>query len=187
MPAYRFNPPPGWPAPPPEWTPPEGWEPDPTWPPAPDDWEWWTPDEPLIAAPPVVHGRASVAVSVVPPEVYSMEPTVPTARSRVVAPVTASASVPPVVARASIPAAAPAVVPHAGLIGLSGGPGKSLEQENEELRRQLSTLLGFDPAALADEAHWRQQQLRRLRAEEAALRAQIVELQAELREWSNRV
>jgi hypothetical protein len=38
----RFNPPPGWPAAPPGWTPPLGWAPDPAWPPAPADWQFWT-------------------------------------------------------------------------------------------------------------------------------------------------
>ena len=39
--AYRFNPAPGWPAPPEGWMPPEGWQPDPSWPPAPEGWEFW--------------------------------------------------------------------------------------------------------------------------------------------------
>ena len=34
-----FNPPPGWPVPPPGWRPPPGWEPDPEWGPAPEGWE----------------------------------------------------------------------------------------------------------------------------------------------------
>ena len=34
---WRFNPAPGWPAPPPGWSPPEGWQPEPDWPPAPRD------------------------------------------------------------------------------------------------------------------------------------------------------
>lgn len=41
MPAYRFNPPPNWPAPPAGWTPPYGWQPDPSWPPPPAGWELW--------------------------------------------------------------------------------------------------------------------------------------------------
>ena len=43
--AYRFNPPPGWPALLPDWRPPAGWQPDPSWPPAPTDWTWWLPDD----------------------------------------------------------------------------------------------------------------------------------------------
>jgi hypothetical protein len=39
--SYRFNPPPDWPAPPPGWVPPLGWQPDPTWPPAPPGWQCW--------------------------------------------------------------------------------------------------------------------------------------------------
>ena len=41
---WAFNPPPGWPVPPPGWQPREGWKPDPAWPPAPADWEFWKPD-----------------------------------------------------------------------------------------------------------------------------------------------
>lgn len=39
-----FNPPPGWPVPPPGWKPPAGWTADPSWPPAPDGWKLWIPD-----------------------------------------------------------------------------------------------------------------------------------------------
>ncbi len=38
-----FNPPPGWPKPPPAWKPPKGWTPDPTWPDPPDGWQLWVP------------------------------------------------------------------------------------------------------------------------------------------------
>jgi RsiW-degrading membrane proteinase PrsW (M82 family) len=41
---WVFNPPPGWPVPPPGWQPPEGWQPDPSWPPAPSGWEFWQPE-----------------------------------------------------------------------------------------------------------------------------------------------
>lgn len=40
----RFNPPPGWPAPPSGWQPPAGWTPDPSWPHPPEGWELWVPD-----------------------------------------------------------------------------------------------------------------------------------------------
>lgn len=36
-----FNPPPGWPKPPPKWEPPAGWTPDPSWPPPPEGWQLW--------------------------------------------------------------------------------------------------------------------------------------------------
>lgn len=36
-----FNPPPGWPKPPPNWTPPLGWCPEPDWPDPPVGWELW--------------------------------------------------------------------------------------------------------------------------------------------------
>jgi hypothetical protein len=43
-PALRFNPPPGWPATKPGWSPPPGWQPDPSWPQAPQGWQFWVPD-----------------------------------------------------------------------------------------------------------------------------------------------
>jgi len=36
----RFNPPPGWPVPPPGWVPEATWTPDPSWPPAPPGWQF---------------------------------------------------------------------------------------------------------------------------------------------------
>lgn len=47
----RYNPPPNWPAPPPGWTPKEGWSPDPSWPPAPDGWQFWIDESRLADAP----------------------------------------------------------------------------------------------------------------------------------------
>jgi len=41
---WLFNPPPGWPAAPPGWRPPEGWYPDPNLPAAPIGWQWWLPN-----------------------------------------------------------------------------------------------------------------------------------------------
>jgi hypothetical protein len=63
--AWRFNPPPGWPAPPQGWTPPNGWTPDPSWPPAPDGWQFWVQEAepPPTAAP--QRSRAGVVVAVV--------------------------------------------------------------------------------------------------------------------------
>ena len=49
--AVRFNAPPGWPAPPPSWTPTDGWMPDPGWPTPPADWEFWTVVERRAVAP----------------------------------------------------------------------------------------------------------------------------------------
>lgn len=37
----RFNPPLGWPVPPPGWQPDAAWRPDPMWPPAPPGWQFW--------------------------------------------------------------------------------------------------------------------------------------------------
>jgi hypothetical protein len=43
--ALRFNPPPGWPAPPEGFVPGPGWQPDPGWPSAPPGWQFWVPDD----------------------------------------------------------------------------------------------------------------------------------------------
>jgi len=43
--ALRFNPPPNWPAPPPDFVPPPRWQPDPAWPPPPAGWQLWVPDD----------------------------------------------------------------------------------------------------------------------------------------------
>lgn len=51
MDGFVFNPPTGWPTPPPGWKPPDGWQPDPSWPPAPAGWSFWTP-VPGAAPPP---------------------------------------------------------------------------------------------------------------------------------------
>ena len=37
----QFNPPPGWPDPPPAWRPHPGWQPDPAWPEPPEGWLFW--------------------------------------------------------------------------------------------------------------------------------------------------
>lgn len=47
----RFNPPPGWPAPPAGFTPPPGWQPDPSWPPPPPGWQLWAEDDAAPAGP----------------------------------------------------------------------------------------------------------------------------------------
>src|ERR1700742_2405447 len=57
----RFNPPPNWPAPPPDWSPPRGWRPNPSWGPPPPDWQWWVPGQP--AADPVPAGGTEAGAS----------------------------------------------------------------------------------------------------------------------------
>jgi uncharacterized small protein (DUF1192 family) len=47
-----FNPPPGWPKPPPNWRPPKGWTPDPSWLAPPDGWQLWLPQENQLSATP---------------------------------------------------------------------------------------------------------------------------------------
>jgi len=127
VPTYRFNVPPGWPAPPPGWAPPEGWEPDPSWPPAPPGWQWWS------AEPPAVHGRAAVPLS------------------------------------------APGGIPGGFLAGR-----RRLEEENEELRRRLTTLLGMDPAAVSAEAARLREEVQHLRAEQLIASTQLATLRADL-------
>lgn len=46
MPESRFNPAPGWPAPPEGWSPPADWTPPADWPEAPEGWNFWLPAEP---------------------------------------------------------------------------------------------------------------------------------------------
>ncbi|MEB3052340.1 hypothetical protein KV112_21850 [Mycolicibacter sp. MYC123] len=41
----RFNAPPGWEVPTPDWVPDAGWAPDPSWPPAPPSWNFFVDDE----------------------------------------------------------------------------------------------------------------------------------------------
>lgn len=48
--SLQFNPPPNWPAPPPGWTPPEGWQPDPSWGPPPPGWNLWV-EQPTYGLP----------------------------------------------------------------------------------------------------------------------------------------
>jgi len=51
--AFQFNPPPGWPAPPPGFVPPPGWRGDPSWPPPPAGWVYWIPEGAPLARPPL--------------------------------------------------------------------------------------------------------------------------------------
>ena len=37
----QWQAPPGWPQPPPGWSPWSGWQPDPSWPSPPPGWQWW--------------------------------------------------------------------------------------------------------------------------------------------------
>jgi hypothetical protein len=62
--SFRFNPPPNWPAPPPGWTPPQGWMPDPSWPAPPYGWPLWTEDP---GAPGATAGADAVHTNTVRP------------------------------------------------------------------------------------------------------------------------
>jgi hypothetical protein len=59
----KFNPPPGWPLPPPGWQPGANWQPDPLWPAPPVGWPFWI-DEPTATELPqsgqAVQARAAV-------------------------------------------------------------------------------------------------------------------------------
>jgi hypothetical protein len=105
---------------------------------------------------------------------------VPVVHGRASAP-TPATLVPPVT---PAPAPAPAVVitpdvPRSKPSGLFGGK-RRLEEENEDLRRQLTALLGLDPSAVTAEAARMRGQVQQLRAEQAAVEARLAALRAEL-------
>lgn len=103
---YRFNPAPGWPAPPPGWVPPQGWVPDASWPPAPAGWTFWV-EVPEPAAAPLVGPGAPVGGAGFPP---------PPAHLPAAAAAPASAGVAP----AAAPLRAPAPLAH---VPAPAGPG----------------------------------------------------------------
>jgi len=78
------------------------------------------------------------------------------------------------------PVHSPAKFSGAGLGGLFGGSKKRLEEENEDLRRQITRLMGMDAAAVAAEAAATQAELSRLRDEYQTITAQLVQVKAEL-------
>lgn len=63
-PGLIFNPPPGWPQPPPNWKPSKGWTPDPDWPPPPDGWQLWIPQMESASAETEEVARAPEASSI---------------------------------------------------------------------------------------------------------------------------
>jgi hypothetical protein len=69
--------------------------------------------------------------------------------------------------------------PHGRTGGLFGGR-RRLEEENEDLRRQVTALLGMDPAAVASEVARLTDQVKRLRAEQADAETRLALLHAEL-------
>lgn len=62
----RWNPPPGWPTPPPDWQPTPGWEPDPAWPPPPPGWQFWVNTRPPTEPASVILAVAGGAVAISP-------------------------------------------------------------------------------------------------------------------------
>ena len=54
--AVRFNPAPGWPAPPPGQSPQPGWQPDASWPQPPKGWRLWTPVTAVVPSPSAADG-----------------------------------------------------------------------------------------------------------------------------------
>ncbi|WP_326551875.1 DUF4041 domain-containing protein [Micromonospora sp. NBC_01813] len=201
MSTYRFNTPPGWPVPPPQWVPPAGWKPDPTWPAAPLGWNWWIPAEtptgqtkdmplagPSAAHPPVIPGPATTTAT--PAYIDHSASVEYPARAGLSTYAGRVAAEPPVVVPPAAIVAVPSVstgtgpniirpVQRSGRGGLFGGK-KQLEEENEELRRQLTTLLGLDPTAVANEASALQTQVQQLQAEQRMLHGQLARLRAEL-------
>ncbi|WP_245666067.1 DUF4041 domain-containing protein [Actinoplanes subtropicus] len=107
---------------------------------------------------PVIAGRASVQAPAPPPAAVPLVP----------APL---APAPPV---------AVATEPSHGRTGGLPGGRRRLEEENEDLRQQLTTLPGMDPASIAAEAARLSDQVRRLREEQADVETQLALLRAEL-------
>jgi hypothetical protein len=58
-------------------------------------------------------------------------------------------------------------------IGSSGAGKRRLEEENEQLRLQMTSLLGLDPAALTAEAARLHEHLQNLRAEQTSVETQL--------------
>ncbi|MET0423086.1 MAG: hypothetical protein ABW046_04390 [Actinoplanes sp.] len=59
-------------------------------------------------------------------------------------------------------------------------PRPSIQEENEELRRQLAMLLGMDPVAVAGEVAVLRDRVQQLRREHAEAEAELLRLRAEL-------
>lgn len=153
---YRFNPPPGWPAPPHGWTPPPGWQPDPAWPVPPAGWELWLPEAQVDPAYHNAWWTGSRA--------ESTAVTIP-----VIAP-TPTAIVPEFPAPPAMPPTAPPAVPSADFVlpapapeGAFGPPAGEAS-ELEALRAWVARTQGMD-ALQAQDA------VRRLREEVAEARA----------------
>lgn len=149
----RFNPPPGWPVPPPGWTPPPGWVPDPSLPPAPAGWQWWVPSGP-------VPGPAMAPAAAGLPVPGRAAPSTPVATV--------------------VPAPGYPAVPASTGGGLFGRGKRQLEEENHQLRYELNRLLGLDAAALAAESAALTASVEAARGHLASLQAQVATLQQDL-------
>jgi hypothetical protein len=150
----RFNPPPGWPAPPPGWQAPPGWRPDPSWPPPPAGWQLWVND---IAPSPGPPGHVSVPPVPGPRHARAESPENGTDATPILAPagITAARVV------GEVPAAGQPGGRREEKVGIFGAHKRAesllaensgLAQENERLRRQVTTLLGLSAEELAAEA-----------------------------------
>ncbi|MFD0522909.1 DUF4041 domain-containing protein [Paractinoplanes durhamensis] len=132
----------------------------PGWPTPPADWtppEGWQPDPSWPPAPQGWPWWLPEAPAAPPPD--SNRPVVPVVHGL---PETAAPPAPADTAR-----------------GIFGGK-RRLEEENEDLRRQLTAVMGLDPSAVSAEAFRLRDQLQRLRAEQATLEGQLTHQRAEL-------
>lgn len=172
--AFRFNPPPNWPVPPPGWTPQPGWMPLPEWPDPPPGWQLWVDDGGAAraqSAPP----RSAGAKHARPkwPQTAAPQPAAAT--------VLGAAGPPDAVLDSRI-------AQRGEKIGFFGGHklaetlqqrNSELEQENERLRTQVVDLLGMsndDRMAEADRV------LEEAQARIAQARAQLNDIERQAAE-----
>jgi hypothetical protein len=134
---HRFNPPPGWPVPPEDWTPPVSWQPDPSWPPPPAGWQLWVPE------PPRPPGRNRPSWAVASPDEPEEGPALQeqSAEGPPADGDTSSAADPDPTAPAVLPA------PRGGLFGRRGRGGGA--SEADELRAWIARTQGLDAEQVA--------------------------------------
>jgi hypothetical protein len=158
---YRFNPPPGWPAPEEHWVPDAQWRPDPSWPPPPPGWRLWIP---VVTSP----GRPG-------PSWAQAAPATPDVTSAA-APFVQGTDAGQQQAIGSVDGASPTDLGAGGVpvtlppqrSGLFGRRPRNAPSEADELRAWITRTQGADAERMAG-------LMREVRAEAAALRAQAEE------------